>query len=327
MDLPSTLKAAIEGKCAAWRHNDLLAAAQGISERYRKESGHGKSLLNREVEALAYATVRMPATFAAVSAALGSTLPCFVGEIHTVLDVGAGTGAATWAVRMQVEDAVFTCLEREVVMMSLGAELMQEDAVLSRTAWIRHDLAASPVTQRADLVMASYVLNEMDAPGRQRVLQQLWACTDKLLLLVEPGTPVGYGQLREARSELIRLGGHVVAPCVHDGACPLPAEDWCQFTSRVARSRLHKQFKGGDAPFEDEKFSYLAVAKCGGKPAQSRILRHPRKESGRIVLRLCTREGIFDRAVTRRDGELFKAARKAGSGDAFPLAENPAGKD
>ena len=327
MDLPFTLKASIEEKCAACRHNDLLAAAQGISERYRKESGQGKCLLSREVEALAYAAVRMPATFAAVSAALSSTLPCVDGEIRTVLDVGAGTGAATWAVRMLVEDAAFTCLEREAVMMSLGAELMQGDAVLSQAAWIRHDLATSPVTQRADLVMASYVLNEMDAPTRQRVLQQLWACADKLLVLIEPGTPVGFGQLREARSELIRLGGHVIAPCVHDGYCPLPADDWCQFTSRVARSRLHKLLKGGDAPFEDEKFSYLAVAKYPGKPADARVLRHPQKESGRIALRLCTKEGIADRAVTRRDGDLFKAARKANSGDAFCLDENPAGKD
>lgn len=318
MDLPITLKAAIEERCAACRHAELIAAAQSISERYRKESGHGKALLTREVEALSYAAVRMPATFAAVSAALAYTFECFDEPITSVLDVGAGTGAATWAVSMLLEDASFTCLERENVMISLGSDLMQGDERLSQVQWIRHDLAVSPVTQKAELVIASYALNELDEQTRDRVLQNLWACAEKLLVIVEPGTPVGFAQLRQARTTLIGLGGHVIAPCVHHGDCPLPAEDWCQFTSRVARSRLHKQLKGGDVPYEDEKFSFLAVAKTPGKPAKTRILRHPQKETGRITLRLCTPKGIAEQTITKKDSELFKLARKANSGDAFP---------
>ena len=77
-------------------------------------------------------------------------------------------------------------------------------------------------------------------------------------------------------------------------------------------------FKGGDVPYEDEKFSYLAVAKEPARPAECRILRLPQKESGRIALRLCMQEGIQDKAVTKKQGELFKRARKADSGDAFP---------
>lgn len=318
MDLPLALKTAIEEKCAACRHADLLAAAQGISERYRKESGHGKALLTREVEALAYAAVRMPATFAAVSAALEHTFACFEGQIASVLDVGAGTGTATWAAGMLLEDAAFTCLEREPVMISLGSSLMQGDERLSKAAWVRHDLAAAPVTHRADMVIASYALNELDEPTRARVLQNLWGCAEKLLVIVEPGTPVGFAQLRQARTTLIDLGGQVIAPCVHQGECPLPADDWCQFTSRVARSRLHKQLKGGDAPYEDEKFSFLAVAKGEGKPAKNRLLRHPQKAAGRITLRLCTPNGLAEQTITKKNGEIFKLARKANSGDAFP---------
>lgn len=318
MDLPITLKNAIEKKCAACRHAELITAAQSISKRYRKESGQGKALLTREVEALSYAAVRMPATFAAVSAALAYTFECFDEPITSVLDVGAGTGAATWAVSMLLEDASFTCLERENVMISLGTELMQGDERLSQAQWVRHDLAVSPVPQRAEMVIASYALNELDERTRERVLQNLWACAEKLLVIVEPGTPVGFAQLRHARTALIDLGGHVIAPCVHNDLCPLPAEDWCQFTSRVARSRLHKQLKGGDAPYEDEKFSFLAVAKAPGNPAKTRILRHPQKETGRITLRLCTPDGIAEQTITRKNSELFKLARKAGGGDAFP---------
>lgn len=318
MDLPITLKASIEERCAAYKLPELIAAAQGLSERYRNESGHGKRLLTKDVEALSYAVVRMPATFGAVSAALAYTFECFDAPIASVLDVGAGTGAATWAVSEQLEGVSFTCLEREDAMISLGTGLMQADSSLSQARWVRHDLAAAPVTQTADMVIASYALNELDDRKRAEVLQNLWACAGKLLIIIEPGTPVGFAQLRQARETLIALGGHVAAPCVHQGECPLPADDWCQFTARVSRSRLHKLLKGGDVPYEDEKFSYLAVAKEPARSAETRILRHPQKESGRITLRLCTAEGITDKVVTKKHGELFKRARKADSGDAFP---------
>jgi ribosomal protein RSM22 (predicted rRNA methylase) len=41
-------------------------------------------------------------------------------------------------------------------------------------------------------------------------------------------------------------------------------------------------------------------------------------EKGQITLRLCGREGAGDRAVRKREGELFRAARKAKWGDSFP---------
>lgn len=319
MELPYALKAAIEERCAAHPTSDLIAAARNISERYRNESGHGKRLLTEDVEALSYAVVRMPATYGAVSTALHHTLDCFDAPIATVLDVGSGTGAATWAVREALEGAVsFTCLEREDAMIRLGSALMAEDEELSQAQWVRHDLAAAPVTQRADLVIASYALNELSGDKRAEVLRNLWDCAEKLLVIIEPGTPVGFAQLRKARETLVTLGGQVAAPCVHQGECPLPADDWCQFTARVSRSRLHKLLKGGDVPYEDEKFSYLAVAKEAARPVENRILRHPQKESGRITLRLCTAEGITDKAVTKKQGELFKRARKADAGDAFP---------
>ena len=319
MELPFTLKAAIEEKCAAHPTPDLITAARNISERYRNESGHGKRLLTEDVEALSYAVVRMPATFGAVSTALAHTMACFDESIATVLDVGAGTGAATWAVHEALDGLMeITCLEREDAMIRLGSGLMAEDETLSRARWVRHDLAVAPVTQRADLVIASYALNELSGEKRAEVLRQLWDCAGKLLIIIEPGTPEGFSQLRKARESLIALGGHVAAPCVHQGECPLPAEDWCQFTVRVARSRLHKLLKGGDVPYEDEKFSYLAVAKEPARPAECRILRHPQKESGRITLRLCTPESIQDKVITKKSGELFKRARKADSGDAFP---------
>lgn len=319
MELPAILKVEIENKCATFKQADLISAAQTISERYRKESGHGKRLLTRDIEAVSYAVVRMPATYGAVSSALAYTFECFREPVASILDIGAGTGTASWAIKEQLSNPVtFTCLERENAMIALGSELMTADPQLSKAKWIRHDLAVSPVEQHADIVIASYALNELDDKKREEVLHNLWACADKLLVIVEPGTPVGFNQLRQTRKMLIDLGGHVVAPCAHGKECQLAEDDWCHFTCRVSRSRLHKLMKGGDAPYEDEKYTFLAMAKVPGQPVPARILRHPLKEAGRITLKLCREDGIVEKAVTKKHGDLFKKARKANSGDFFP---------
>lgn len=75
--------------------------------------------------------------------------------------------------------------------------------------------------------------------------------------------------------------------------------------------------KDGDVPYEDEKFSFLAVSKMPTAHASKRILRHPIKEPGKITLQLCTQEGLKTQFVVKKDGAAFKKARKASCGDAF----------
>ncbi len=59
---------------------------------------------------------------------------------------------------------------------------------------------------RYDLVVAAYVVGELaDAQERRRVVRALWERTADLLVIVEPGTPIGSANVREARSQV----GHV----------------------------------------------------------------------------------------------------------------------
>lgn len=100
----------------------------------------------------------------------------------------------------------------------------------------------------------------------------------------------------------------------------MEGDDWCHFAVRVQRSRLHKALKGGEAPFEDEKFAYLALTRePPAAPCISRVLRHPQIAPGRIALTLCGQEGCAQRVVTKKD-PLWKRARKTGAGDAWPPA-------
>lgn len=317
MEFPIELKNAIEARAAEIGLGRLKALAEELSLRYRGQTGQGKKLLTQPEEAVAYAATRMPATFGAVYAALSAALRASEFAPQTLLDVGAGTGAACWAAAALLELCEITCLERESAMKNLGQALMKEGApALRRTVWKTADLTMNSI-DGADLVIASYVLGEMAEADRKAALTKLWDAAGKMLLIVEPGTPDGFAQLNAAREELLAAGAHIAAPCPHEENCRLPKDDWCHFTCRVPRSRLHKLLKEGDAPYEDEKFAYLAFAKFQTKKPAARILRHPKIAKGRICLELCGQEENARLTVTKKDGERFRAARKAKNGDIF----------
>lgn len=321
MEFPASLKNSIEAHAARYPMAQLKSAAAALSLRYREQTGAGKSLLTEDLEAAAYALTRMPATFAATSFALQEALCAAEQTPRTLLDVGAGTGAACWAAGERLPLSEVTCLEREGAMRRLGRELMGEGAPALRDAnWLAQDLNAAEALPRAELVIASYALGEMTEQARSRALQKLWDAAEKMLLLVEPGTPAAYGQLLAARQMLLEQGAHLCAPCPHEQPCRLEDGDWCHFACRVPRSRLHKLLKGGDAPFEDEKFSYLAFVR---QPPVAhrvfRVLRHPQIAKGQVHLELCGPEGGRSLLVKKKEGARYKAARKAGWGESLRL--------
>lgn len=324
MELPIALRRAIEELTDGYSPKLLAECVQALTRRYTDESGAGRRLLTKDAEAAAYCAARMPATFGAVSAALDWALACCEIAPDSLLDVGAGTGAASWAVAGRLSPKSVTCLEREAAMRDAGRRLMRSaDAPLSSAIWRDFDLTRPVPLPGADLVVESYVLNEMTEDMRLTVAERLWDAAGEMLLLVEPGTPVASAQLRRIRARLLTLGAHVAAPCPAGDGCPMDAGDWCHFQCRVARSRLHRQIKGGDAPYEDEKFSYLALTRRPVSPAAARILRAPYVEKGRVTLTLCDGHRVFAQTVPRSDPR-FRAARKADCGDVL-AAQEPGG--
>lgn len=318
MEFPAEIRSEIERLLAEHNTKQLAAAAEDISRRYRGNDGSGKRLASSRREILAYAAVRMPATFGAVSRALGLALGCIPEErreFRTALDIGAGTGAATHAAALIAGCEEFRCIEREPEMLALGRRLTEVGGIGAR--WERGDITGG-FDGKAELVLCSYCLNELAEPDRNKAVNRLWESAERLLLIVEPGTPEGYANIIAARERLISLGAHIAAPCPHEKPCMLSEGDWCHFTVRIARSRLHKQLKGGDVPYEDEKFCFLAASREPVIRCMARVLRHPEINSGRITLELCTAEDIRECMITRKDPR-FKAARKSDAGDSFVI--------
>ena len=168
------------------------------------------------------------------------------------------------------------------------------------------------------------MIGEIADTKQAELAELLWSRTRDTLLVVEPGTPAGYARIISLRARLIALGAHVAAPCPHDGKCPLERPDWCHFTQRLPRLRAHKQLKGADLPFEDEKFSYVALTRSPPSWRPSRLLAQPIVGKAAISMKLCTASGISNAVVPRRDKTSYQRFKKISWGDAVFTQGNDA---
>ncbi len=318
MELPPPLRQAVDAALNSVTLADLTRAAATLSQRYRAEVQDGRFHLPDDMAARAYLATRLPATYAAVRASLDAVAqvrPDFAPR--TVLDVGAGPGTALWAAAGRwpsLEEAVL--VEGSSAIRAWGERLTAR-APLARVEWRAGDVAQElPELAPRDLVTLAYVLGELVPEARERLVDRLWSLTADTLVIVEPGTPAGWTRILSVRARLVTAGAHLLAPCPHAVTCPLASPDWCHFSRRVARSRLHRQAKGAEVPWEDEKYSYIAASRRAGVSPEARVLAPPRARRGLVSLKLCVEDGAAEeRLLSKRDGASFRAARRLGWGD------------
>ncbi|WP_053850514.1 small ribosomal subunit Rsm22 family protein [Streptomyces sp. NRRL B-24085] len=319
------LRAALAGLLDGLPPKQAAQAVERLIGNYRGATPTDSPILRDRADVAAYAAYRMPATFEAVHAALeafAEAVPGWAPAGH--IDVGGGTGAATWAVAATWPgDRAVTVLDWSDPALALGREIAAAHPALGDARWQRARIGADLALPATDLVTVSYVLNEI-TPADRTALVDTAAASARAVVIVEAGTPAGYARVIEARDRLIAAGFRVAAPCPHSAACPIaPGEDWCHFSARVSRSSLHRQVKGGSLPYEDEKFSYVAATRLPVTPVPTRVIRRPQIRKGQVLLDLCEPdERLSRRTVTKRHGDLYKAARDASWGDGWPPADH-----
>lgn len=321
--LPDDLSAALDDELAKHPLHRLTQAFDRLSTRYRQGDAATSPILASDVDVAAYAGYRMPATYAAVHAVLAeaaSRAPGF--EPRTQVDVGGGTGAAVWAAA-DVWPSLEKCAVVEQVAGAIGlgkrlAAGARKPAVRG-AEWRRGLVDPAAPAPEADLVTLSYVLGELPEADREDAVRWL-AAKAGAVAVIEPGTPAGYERIRAARAQLIGLGLQVVAPCPHDGECPItPGKDWCHFAARLPRSNLHRRMKTATLGFEDEKFAYVVAGRFTPSRPDARIIRHPKKHKGWVALDLCTADDGLESgvAVSKKQGPRYRAARDVEWGDGW----------
>ncbi|KAK6947959.1 Ribosomal protein Rsm22-like [Dillenia turbinata] len=273
------------------------------AQRWKIKSAYGDiGLKYKEDETVAYVASRMPAVYSACHRVLSEVrrrLPGF--SPAKVLDFGAGTGSAFWAVREVWPKSLqrINLVEPSQSMQRAGQHLVRGLKDLP----LIHSYNSIPAftqnvkksERKHDL---SYVLGEIPSlKDRITIVRQLWDLTRDVLVLVEPGTPQGSSIITTMRSHILwmekrkcrktkdaptesskdivpyRGGAFIVAPCPHDGRCPLEnTEKYCHFVQRLERTtsqRAYKRSKGEPLRgFEDEKFCFVAFRR-GQRPLES----------------------------------------------------------
>lgn len=279
----------------------LKELSSELSRRYRQGI---KPYLRTEEDHLAYLVTRFPATYAAIQNVLKGIahLP-----ITSLLDLGAGPGTGYRAAKMIFPDLnAATCIETDINFIKIGRQLLKDEPV----RWEHENLEQKINFPEHDLVLLSYCIGEIPERYWDKIVSEAYSSAKQALVMIEPGTPIGFERIRRLREKALSLGGQMVAPCPHARACPMSGTDWCHFAVRLNRSSLHRQVKEGSLGFEDEKFSYVIVGKKPRILPVARILRHPLKQKGHVVLTLCTLEGIKSQVVTKRDKMLYKQVKK-----------------
>jgi ribosomal protein RSM22 (predicted rRNA methylase) len=324
MRLPAELLDALQQETEKVDRRKLVQATAQLTERY-KAADFSSPAIATEAQRAAYLAVRLPATYAALRRVFAEiNLQAPQAEITSMLDLGAGPGTALFAASQQFASLRHaTLVEADAEWIALGKRVAAPPKLPGalNVQWSKQDLRSGLSCEKHDLVVIAYTLGELSQAAADAVLHKAWKCAGKFLVVIEPGTRRGFAAVNAARSALIAHAAHafILAPCPHAGACPMAAAgDWCHFSQRVERTSQHRQLKGGDLGYEDEKFSYVAAAKFAMPPAGPRIVRHPGKHSGHVQLALCMPQGrIESRTVTRSSKEAYKRARKAEWGDVW----------
>lgn len=300
----------------------LQQAVAQLSQNYLQAKPQAQSHLQGELAILAYLNTRLPATYAAsadVMAQLQRIAPAWQPE-HMV-DLGAGLGSVSLAALQHYQPQQHLLFESEVRMIQQGREIFEAGGYHGQ--WQQGYLPQLPPTKHLNgpgLWSLGYVLNELTANQRETLYARLQAqlTSEDVLTIIEPGTPVGYAHILEARDAFLNTSENpwiVWGPCPHQNDCPLPEGDWCHFAERLPRSPLHRDLKGGERNFEDEKYSYLILSQQPApQPMTARLLRHPRQHKGHMQLRLCTETGIQDTVLSKKN-PCYKALKKANWGD------------
>jgi ribosomal protein RSM22 (predicted rRNA methylase) len=317
--LPPALAAAIDARLEGRARKALAERARRLSEAYRARKTTRDAIRDAD-DALAYGLTRMPATYAAAAAVLtrlAEEQPDLAPE--SLLDVGCGLGAASYAARAAwpLLDSV-ELLDRSRPFLDLATALATESGALPALTVTTADIVALPAGPPRDLVVVGYALTELADADLPDVARALWARAGAALVVVEPGTPRDHDRLMRIRAALVSAGAHVLGPCPHAAPCPLAAPDWCHFSVRLPRSREHKLLKGAEAPFEDEKFAWLAVGRQGrGKAA--RVLAPPRHGKAGVTAKLCEVKGLREIFLPKRDKPRYEGFRRLIWGDALDM--------
>ncbi len=224
-----------------------------------------------------------------------------------VLDLGAGTGAAAWALldHLGRRPVALTAWDHSRPALRCLHELFSAlrharwpDATLRTNGAPLEEFA--PGADKYDVVLLHYVLNELVPDARRALLARAARALAPggRLIVCEPLVHEAGDYMRDLRAfALAELGLHVLAPCPHEQACPLgePCHDvrtWkISPALQILNTSLHRDLR-------HLAFTLLVLTPSSPLPAETpraRVVGSPAHAKGQTLCPACCSDGAARR--------------------------------
>ena len=244
-------------------------------------------------------------------------------NVESVVDFGGGPGTFLFAFSEFKTVNKYTNVEVSDAFIGIMNVLVEEF------------LSSSTPHTRVDSISSDYLkLESQDVPANDLCVFSFTFCecdnavdsvsglvgNSNMVLIIEPGTPLGFTNIVKARDILIENGFNAIAPCTaSNGFCPLrdSEADWCHFVERLERSRIQMHLKNGVLGYEDEKYSYLLMSKYPVSPEGKRIISRPDNTKHNVSFDVCSEQNGHIVVTKRENKEKFKIMKKSIRGDLY----------
>jgi len=233
----------------------------------------------------------------------------FFADYKHAIDFGSGLGSAELA--MTAEGVGFDSMQFiETAHEAVNLHRALIETTGARLSWSTREPSTKDILPET-LAIFSYSFTEL-----KQLPKWVEACDG--LMIVEPATQEDGRRLMELRQAWINLGWSVVAPCVHQEACPLlvhSGRDWCH--DRVAWQRPdwiqamedYMPIKNGTLPY-----SYMLLRR---KPLRSHYTQHGFKLA-RVTGDLQEFKGFAKQLICQSSEREFIAFQKRDFKKAYP---------
>ncbi|KAI0830778.1 Rsm22-domain-containing protein [Trametes gibbosa] len=273
--------------------------------KYKSVKDAGKHSLR---DATAFATVALPSHYSAIYAVLDHVKQRLGPEwqVRHVIDWGAATGSALWAsghvfqgnneisptdmASKEISQSTLNSylgIDKREGLVRIGKRLIKDIKMGGLSiAWQKSFHEDNTVERDAGsgtLAVSAFLLSSIATPiERKALIREMWDSGAAVMVLIDHD----FEAVAEAREQFLKLGrreledpstsglhirgSHVVAPCPHDGACPLyhpgASKLVCSFTQRLQRPEFVRKTKHSGTGHENMQYSYVVIRR-GPRPS------------------------------------------------------------
>ncbi|KAI0361117.1 Rsm22-domain-containing protein [Trametes cingulata] len=276
--------------------------------KYKSGKEAGKHSLR---DATAFATVALPSHYSAIYAVLDHVKQRLGPEwqVRRVIDWGAATGSALWAsghafqrdvdenarpdmTNMQMAESSlesYLGIDKREGLVRIGKRLIRDIEMGNlEVSWqkaFHDDNAVEREGGSQVMALSAFLLSSLPTSSERRALvKEMWDSGAEVMVLIDHD----FEAVAEARAQFLKLGraelddpstshlsvrgSHVVAPCPHDGACPLyqpgGSKLVCSFSQRLQRPEFVRKTKHSGTGHEDMDYSYVVIRR-GPRPSRA----------------------------------------------------------